>query len=325
MITCLNRISDPHKTKFKILTFPTHEGYQTTLSKTGQEFYMMMGPNIKQWDFHTRPLPPNHYIYNQDIDHNHWIEDFDLILCQNRQQQFNICQSIGNRLQIPIIVLDHTEPPPNALKMFMKQLREMRGDKHVYITEHNKNTWDDPDGIVINHGIDTDIFTGWNGLKNCGISVVNLFPERDVFCGWNIWQEISQSINIDLFGFNPSLKTKSINDISELVSELSQHRYYLNTSQHSPVPLSMLEAMAVGCPIVTTDKQEISKIIEHGVNGFKSNNTNELIDYCKQLENDYELAKSLGQAARQTILDKFNINRFCVEWNKVFMDTYYGS
>jgi len=318
----LNRSINRNPQKLRILTFCTHEGYQTLLGETGHEFYMLSGPDLKRWDFHTRPLPTNHYLYTKPYDSINWTEEFDLILCQNREQHFGKCKELSFKFGIPIIVLDHTEPPPNAPKFSLQQLRSMRGHTHVYITEHNKQSWGDESGIVINHGINTDVFKGWNGQNQSGVSVVNLFPERDIFCGWTVWQQVTNKIPVKLFGFNPSLNTKSINNVNELVSELAQARFYLNTSQHSPVPMSMLEAMSVGCPVVTTDKQEISKIIEPGVNGFISNNVDDLISACELLLNDHDLASRMGQNARQTIVDRFNLNKFCEEWNRVFMNTY---
>ena len=51
---------------------------------------------------------------------------------------------------------------------------------------------------------------------------------------------------------------------------------FLNTSIHSPVPTVLMEAMACGCAVVSTDNCMIPEIIEHGVNGLLANTSEKL-------------------------------------------------
>lgn len=315
----LNRIMYPDKPRLKILTMPTHEGYQSLLAKTGHEFYMIRVPNAKGWDYHTRPLPENHYYYTSPIDKMRGDVHFDIVLCQNRLAQWDVLNGIAKQFGIPLVVLDHTEPPPGISPQDFWALCQRIGDVNVFITEHNQRTWRNLAGTIIPHGIDTETFTGYTGDNPTGISVVNHFAQRDIFCGWNLWTQIAKEVPITLVGENPGI-SKSINNISELVETLASHRYYLNTSQLSPVPLSVLEAMSVGLPIVTTAHQELPKIIQNGYNGFISNDPQELINYCKVLQQDHTLAKELGNNARKTIEEKFSLAQFVDNWNEVFQN-----
>lgn len=314
-----NNISSTNR-KLKILTCCTHEGFQTMLGETGHEFYMLSHPQLKTWDFHTRPLPRNHYIHALNTDQMVANIPYDLVLCQNRLQQYPILSDIAKRYHLPLIMLDHTEPPPRITKKQLKELQDQKSIFNVFITEHNKNSWGNPDNaIVIPHGINTDVFQGWKGGEQ-GLSVVNLFPQRDVFCGWNLWQEVVNKIPIKLVGHNPGL-SKSVNNIQELVGEYQSCAFYLNTSQLSPIPLSLMEAMACGCPIVSTPKQEIPKIIKHGENGLLGETATELIEHCQFMLNNKEEAVRMGTSARQTILNQFSIQCFVERWNKVFEET----
>lgn len=316
----LNRIMFPEKKRLKILTMPTHEGYQSLLAKTGHEFYMIRVPNAKQWDYHTRPLPENHYYYQLPIDKMRGDVHFDLVLCQNRIAQWDVLYGIAKQFDIPIVVLDHTEPPPNINPQDFWALCQRIGDHNVYITGHNRRTWRNLAGTVIPHGIDTETFKGYTGSNPVGISVVNHFAQRDVFCGWTLWNQIRNSgVNLNLIGENPGI-SKSINNTQELVETIASHRYYLNTSQLSPVPLSVLEAMSIGLPIVTTAKQELPSIINNGYNGFISNDPQELVNFCQVLINDAELAANMGVNARKTIEERFGLNQFVENWNNVFQN-----
>lgn len=305
------------KKKLKILTFPTHEGYQSLLDQTGHEFYMITGPNLKGWDYHTRPLPPNHFLLKDSYQEGKLFEPIDLVLCQSRDFQYDLARTIADQHEIPMVQLEHTQPPLQANPKQLAHIQQRKSKNHVYITEFSKNAWGDNNGIVIPHGIPTDKFTGWTGTDLNGLSVVNHFPQRDMFCGWKIWQQIVCQVPVKLIGENPGF-TQSAPTLEALISEMGKARFFLNTSQWSPVPLSMLEAMACGCPVVTTAKQEIPKIITNGVNGFVSNDIDELIKGCIALLEDQELAARMGQAARQTILEKFNMNQFINNWNNIF-------
>lgn len=305
------------KKKLKILTFPTHEGYQSLLDQTGHEFYMITGPNLKGWDYHTRPLPPNHFLMKDSYQEGKLFEPIDLVLCQARDFQYDLARTVADQHEIPMVQLEHTQPPFNANVKQLNHVKARRSKHHVYITEFSRNAWGDDNGIVIPHGIPTDKFAGWSGTDLNGLSVVNHFPQRDVFCGWKIWQQIVCQVPVKLIGENPGF-TQSAPSLEALISEMGKARFFLNTSQWSPVPLSMLEAMACGCPVVTTAKQEIPKIITNGVNGFVSNDIDELIAGCQLLLNNPDTAKQMGQAARQTILEKFSIQQFVNNWNNLF-------
>ena len=83
----------------------------------------------------------------------------------------------------------------------------------------------------------------------------------------------------------------------------------------------MMEAMACGCPVVSTENCMIPEIIEHGVSGFMSNDPEELKRYCQKLLDDPELARKMGEAARKTIEESFNLDRFVSDWNNLLYDT----
>ena len=67
----------------------------------------------------------------------------------------------------------------------------------------------------------------------------------------------------------------------------------------------------------------IPEIIENGVNGFISNNEDELKEYIQQLLGDKELRDKLGKAARETVIQNFSEEKFIDNWNETF-DRAYG-
>ena len=105
--------------------------------------------------------------------------------------------------------------------------------------------------------------------------------------------------------------------LESLRDSYCEAQVFVNTSTHSPIPCSLLEAMSCGCAVVSTATCLIPEIIENGVNGFLSNDEDELRQYTVDLLNDPELAAKMGEEARRTIEKVFNMDRFVSEWNSV--------
>lgn len=321
--TCVDRMINPSRTKLNILVEPTHEAYQTLLGELGHNFYMIQGNGIKTWDFHTKPLPKNHFIINRPIEISFPLGiRIDLVLSQQRFGNLQRFADIAQKLGVPHVTIDHCLPPSNWTKTIINRTKEIPVDKRIFITEFSKTAWFGTDqDIILYHGIDPVQFSGWTGGSEAGISVVNKFASRDVFCGWNIWSEAAKKIPVELVGDNPGL-SESAKSTDELVSKLRKAKYFLNTSQWSPIPMSLVEAMMVGCPIITTRKQEIPKFITHEVNGLFADTPEEIVAAAARISENPEFAAQLGQNARATALEYFGLDRFVKEWNNVLADAY---
>jgi rhamnosyl/mannosyltransferase len=80
----------------------------------------------------------------------------------------------------------------------------------------------------------------------------------------------------------------------------------------------MLEAMSVGCPVVTTSNCMLPQIIQDGINGFITNDPAQMRKRLTELLRDKELAARIGQAGRETVIHKFGDSLFIQRWNEVF-------
>lgn len=74
---------------------------------------------------------------------------------------------------------------------------------------------------------------------------------------------------------------------------------------------SMLEAMAVGCPLVASATPPVEEVVEDGVNGLLANfrSPEHIALRIEELLDDRTLAKRLGEKARETILARYELNR----------------
>jgi hypothetical protein len=249
-----------------------------------------------------------------------------LILSQSKFGQFQIASQLNQALDIPLVSLEHTLPIPSWPQQQLEAFKRMTGELNVFISEHSVDKWGmDCQSKVVHHSVDTDLFKPSDVEKTSALlSVVNDFKNRDYCCNYSGWQRITEGFEAKLVGSCSEGLSKPASSIEELVSEYNSAGVFLNTSTISPVPTSLLEAMSCGCAVVSTATCMIPEIIKNGVNGFISNDEEELKSYINDFINDEELRKEMGRAARETILNNFSEESFINNWNKTF-DLAYGA
>lgn len=307
------------RSKYNILTFNTHERYQTQLAKTGHNFFSFNYKDGKDWYDGHAPMPANHYQLPKENRVPNIL--FDMILCQSKFGQFQVAKNLNQILQIPLICLEHTLPLPNWPENTLNHFKTMTGDFNVFITEYSKDQWGMP-GDVIPHSVDVDLFKPNDKIDRSGVlTVAHDFIERDYALNYHGWERITQGLDRKVVGDTEGLSKQS-ESVTELVKTYQEASVYINPSVLSPVPTSMLEAMACGCAVVTTSTCEIPRFIKNGENGFMSNDESELRKYIEMLLENPAVAQSVGQAARRTIMREFSEKKFKTKWNEIFNQAY---
>ena len=311
---------DPNE-KLNILTFPTHERYETGLAKTGHNFYAYRAEGIKDWNETYAPLPENYTLLNPNMGNAQLPThvDFDLVLSQNKFGQFQKAQELAALLHLPLVSLEHTLPVPEWGDNIMNAVQNMRGNVNIFISSFSIGEWgweDKQDTAVITHGIDTDLFCTTDKDRDQQIlSVVNDWINRDWCCGFGIWQRVIDGLPYKVVGDTPGLSEPAAST-EELVATYQNNRIFLNTSTISPVPTALMEAMSCGCAVVSTDTCMIPEVIEHGVNGFITNDENQMKQHLVDLLNDEAMCKEIGQNARKTIVENYSMDTFVSNWDK---------
>jgi len=321
----INIANSENRKKYNILTFPTHERYETQLCKTGHNFYSFNITNGKKWN-RKQIIPPSNY---HTLPENKICEfiNYDFILSQSKFWQFQAASEINQILNIPIISLEHTIPTPQTMsEKHVQTMRHMLGDVNVFISNYSKNQWQiSYNSTVIHHGIDSNTFCP-NGKEkeNTVLTVANDFINRDYCLNYSGWKRVTAGLNVRLVGDTKGL-SQSARSTEELVGRYNDCCVYFNSSTLSPIPTSLLEAMSCGCAVVSTATCMIPEIINNGENGFISNDENELRKYIDEIIANPDLRKTLGDNARKTIIEKFSEEKFINNWNRVFDSVYEAS
>jgi hypothetical protein len=81
---------------------------------------------------------------------------------------------------------------------------------------------------------------------------------------------------------------------------------FLYITQSEGLGSGALLAMSAGVPVIASDVGGLPEVIQHGVNGLLvENNAAAIAAAIRELLDDPERARRLGQAARQTVMERF--------------------
>ena len=95
---------------------------------------------------------------------------------------------------------------------------------------------------------------------------------------------------------------------------------YLNTSVHEGIPMSVLEAMSHGLPVVVPRVGGFPEIVEEGISGYLIDDRNSSVfsDRCVELLSDPEKRKQMAQTTRQRVIDHFSRNAMTAQYCKLY-------
>jgi glycosyltransferase involved in cell wall biosynthesis len=95
-----------------------------------------------------------------------------------------------------------------------------------------------------------------------------------------------------------------------LERDLATASLFLYITHSEGLGSGALLAMSAGVPVVASDVGGLPEIIRHGENGWLVENAPEAIAAAiRRLQGDPALARSLGQAGRQTVVERFTVER----------------
>lgn len=125
---------------------------------------------------------------------------------------------------------------------------------------------------------------------------------------------------IDRYSLSDVFELKGhVDNIADFYRELD---LYINTSFHEGIPMSILEAMVQGIPIVAPRVGGLAEIIDDGVQGYLLDSRDRKIfaERCFELYENKSLRKNMGRAARKKIIQAFSVENMASQ----YCDMYYA-
>jgi glycosyltransferase involved in cell wall biosynthesis len=190
----------------------------------------------------------------------------------------------------------------------------------VHVSHFNDLFWDcrETPTCVIEHAV-VPKGGGYTGELDRGVSLVNDMPRRKRVVGGDVFARVRRKVPLDLFGFN-SIKVGGFGDLpqAEAHERMKAYRFYFNPIRYTSLPLSVLEAMEIGLPVVALATTELVTLIEDGENGYIDTNVEKLIDRMRHLLAEPEEARLIGETGRHTVRERFGLKRFMADWEAAF-------
>lgn len=200
----------------------------------------------------------------------------------------------------------------------------------------------DADIRVLSNGVDTEKFnpgTGEHQRKDIvfagklnmwvNILIVKRIAE-EIFPGI---KRLYQGAQLHIAGYNPGREVlkysgDSINihgNVEDMVPFLQNASVFIHPHLGgSGIQNKVLEAMACGCPVVTSPSGAWGFKIVNGINGFIAESNTEFIDYSVRLLENPPLVEFVGRNARRYIEDNHKWDHVFAQFENILEDLFPG-
>lgn len=214
---------------------------------------------------------------------------------------------------VPAIYLEH-----NAPQGPINEMRHPFADRDdvtlVHVTHFNALFWDSgaTRTRLIEHGIPDPGYLYTGELERVAV-VINEAERRARVTGTDLLPRFErEAAPLDRFGIGTARDLS----IDRLHAEMSLRRVYLHPFRWTSLGLALLEAMALGMPVVALGTTEVPYAVPPSA-GIVSNDVGVLVRETKALLADPQAARALGLRARAHVLARYGLPRFLAAWDDV--------
>ena len=295
----------------KILSYDCHEGLLSMFANLDIEFDLLFYLEQYKWRTECKPIPKNINILDRGVkaQNVNKKEQYDLVLVFNRHYQYQQVKDYPCPVFLQFATgkcneddLSGLEKANIAFCSFSQMVKYGYNNTHYPVIYYGVGEWD---------------YKRHQGGNGKVLTVNHDFRVRDNVLRYYWSRKILEGIENDNYGFQmDNLESKHSNSYADMLNTYFEYSVYFDTAIESPLSMSMLEAMSAGMPVVTTFHDDNELIFENDVNGIISNDDEYLKEKLKELLSNKKYRKRLGDNARDTIKQKFSIDKFKGSWEK---------
>jgi len=255
-------------------------------------------------------------------------------------------------LGIPLVCTQHgLDEPQRSLKRKLlsianRYILSKKFQKIVVVSEGVRITLNEKFGfparrlVVIPNGTEIpNCIKADNGNRPFTIgSAGRLFPVKDYPLFVDIAAEVNKQakdIRFELAGEGPDharlleqIRKYGLQDVFCLkgfVGGMSEFYMgldlYINTSLHEGSPMSVLEAMSHGLPVIAPKEGGIAEMVKDGLHGFlvERRDPKRFAEKCLAIYRDRNLGKSMGIASREKVVTEYSFQSMADRYLELYL------
>ncbi|MFB9236803.1 glycosyltransferase [Plantactinospora siamensis] len=256
-------------------------------------------------------------------------EDVDLVVLQRPEEEELAARWLRRRpgRDLPAVYVEHNTPKgdvPNS--------RHPAADRDdlliAHVTHFNDLFWDAgrTRTTVVEHGIVPPAATWTGELDRLGV-VVNEPVRRGRVTGTDLLPRFAALAPLDVYGMGVAGLPAHLGLTDRITpyddppqarmhAELARRRLYLHPCRWTSLGLSLIEAMAMGMPVVALAVTEAPLAVPPDA-GILSSRVGDLVDATRWLLDEPEQARRLGERARAAARARYGLDRFLADWDRL--------
>ncbi|MCW3845259.1 glycosyltransferase [Micromonospora yasonensis] len=259
--------------------------------------------------------------------------EVDLVILQRPEELELAEQWLGRRpgRDLPAIYVEHNTP-----KGDVPNTRHPMADRDdlllTHVTHFNELFWDNgaTRTAVVEHGI-VPPTVEWTGELDRLAVVTNEPVRRWRVTGTDLMPRFAAVAPLDVYGMGvaglpealaaagaPGVPVTGHEDVPQgrMHTELARRRAYLHLCRWTSLGLSLIEAMTIGMPVIALATTEAVDAVPPDA-GVLSTRVDSLVEAARWLAKDRDAAYRLGARAREVTKERFGLDRFLADWDRL--------
>jgi hypothetical protein len=254
----------------------------------------------------------------------------DMVILQRPEELELASTWLGRRVgrDVPACYVEHNTPRGDV-----PDTRHPLADRDdlliVHVTHFNDLFWDTGSTrtVVIEHGLPRPRYRYTGELARLG-AAVNEPVRRWRVAGTDLLPRFARVAPVDVFGIGaaalpprlglPDDRLRCYDDPPQqrLHRELSRRRAYLHPFRWTSLGLSLIEAMAMGMPVLALATTEAVAAVPSAA-GVLDTNVDTLVQAAVWLLEEPAAALRLGAAGREVAGSRYGLDRFLADWDRL--------
>ena len=110
----------------------------------------------------------------------------------------------------------------------------------------------------------------------------------------------------------------------EVIQEIQAAHIAFQPSRREGFGLSILEAMACGKPVVSSDVSAIPEVLDDGKGGYlcETGSVDQFVNAIRKLAQSAELRNQMGEHNRRSVLKRFALERMAQEYYELYKEFF---